>query len=206
MKLRIRPLIIHCVGRNGLCINGNKLEVGEKRILRDGDIIGLTKTLRLFQLSYRIGLMPKMSSCEIYKKYFISDVIGRGGCGEVHLCYKISQNKTEETNAKFDLFALKIMAKNFNPMEQKNHDQCLKDLMSEVNVMKKLKDPHVLELIDYFQTPTSLLILVPFMHGGDLLHRIVENDQKRCTEADSKFFFLQILLGLDYMHSQVNRN
>lgn len=37
--LMIRPLIINCQGRNGLYINNQKLFMGEKRMLRDGDIV-----------------------------------------------------------------------------------------------------------------------------------------------------------------------
>lgn len=74
--------------------------------------------------------------------------------------------------------------------------------MSEVNVMANLKHPHILELIDYQRTPFSIYIMVPFMYGGELLNRIKTSENGRCSEFEAKYMFLQILLGINYMHSK----
>lgn len=77
-KLKIRPLIIHCVGVNGLKINEVRLAAGQKRILRHGDRISLTSNCHLFQIYYN---KPSISilSHNLENDYFVGDVIGHGG-------------------------------------------------------------------------------------------------------------------------------
>lgn len=47
------PAILTCVGRNGLYVNDQKLQVGEKVILANKDSIKLTRNYGLFEVSIR---------------------------------------------------------------------------------------------------------------------------------------------------------
>lgn len=47
------PAILTCVGRNGLYVNDQKLQVGEKVILANKDSIKLTRNYGLFEVSMR---------------------------------------------------------------------------------------------------------------------------------------------------------
>lgn len=193
-----RPMIITNVGRNGLFVNEVKLNVGDKRILQNGDYIGLSKQLRLFRFNYKCTINSKLPKLNLFNDYFISDVLGAGGCGEVRLCYKVQpKKKTSASQEEFETFAVKIIqAQTKTPL----HGSSFEKMMGEVNVMKKLNNPHVLELIDHCQHKSTLIIFVPFMRGGDLLNRISKSPHKKLTEEDSIFFVLQLLLGLQYMH------
>lgn len=37
--------------------------------------------------------------------------------------------------------------------------------------MKKLENPHVLNLMDYYETPEQVFILMEYMEGKDMLYR-----------------------------------
>lgn len=193
------PIVIFCNGRNGMYINDDKLGYGEQRILKEGDDIKLTLNCPFFRISYKITTFPALLS-KAYSNYFIAGVIGSGGCGDVYLCYNIEKEKDgfqQELKGEFNKFALKIVGKTFDGMSNRNNDK----IMGEVKIMQDMRHTHVLKLISYHQGPDGhLIILVPFMKGGDLLHRILNNEQKRLSEFESKYFFLQLLLGLAYMH------
>jgi serine/threonine protein kinase len=191
-------MIITNVGRNGLYVNEVKLNVGDKRILQNGDYIGLTKILRIFRFNYNHIINSKLPKLQLFKDYFISDVLGSGGCGEVRLCYKVQpRKKNDKSQEEFDTFAVKIIQ---SQSKAPLHGDTFEKMMSEVDVMKKLNNPHVLELIDHCKHKSTLIIFVPFMRGGDLLGRITKSPRKKLSEEDSIFLLLQILLGLQYMH------
>jgi serine/threonine protein kinase len=72
----------------------------------------------------------------------------------------------------------------------------------EIDIMRRIDNPHVMEMMGYIDTQSHVIIKMPIMFGGDLLQRIRDSPQKRLSEADSKFFILQILRGLSYMHQK----
>lgn len=137
-----------------------------------------------------------MANCtELENNYFVGDTIGSGGNGSVYVTYEINPNE----EGTFSTYALKNIRKR-NVTGLANIDNFNQKLMREVDIMRRLNNPHVLELVDFFDTPDNLVILLPIMFGGDLLHRIQRSG--RLSERDAKFFFLQLLLGLRYMHKK----
>lgn len=189
----LSPAILTCHGRNGLYINDDKLNLGESQILAHNDVIKLTKKYELFRFSYlntpqELNTLPK--SC--LKKYHIGVQIGSGGCGIVRLIHNLKTAKK---------YAMKVIKKETNPMVRSRVADNAK-ILNEVNIMKSLSHPHVLSLMDYFETPERVIIIMDYMEGNDLLHRITQFDEKRkhLTEPDAKFFFLQACRGLKYLH------
>lgn len=189
------PAFITCKGRNGLYVNGEKLGVDESRILGHNDLIMLTRNIKLFKFCYAqvpldYNLLPK----EALEKYFVGPKIGSGGCGYVHLVYN---RKT------FEKLAMKVIKKETNPMVQPQQaiDENQK-ILNEVNIMRKLSNPHVLGLVDFYETAALVTIIMDYMEGRDMLHRILKYDvnRTRLDENDAKFFFLQACRGLKYLH------
>lgn len=196
------PVLLTNVGRNGLFVNDKKLEVGDQKLLQDGDSIGLTRFYKIFKFSYRTVVPTKIPrNCPVFENYFVGDIIGSGGCGDVHVCFGLTP-KNETSEFGFNTYALKVTKNSFNPMaKNQDKEEFINKIMGEVEIMKKLKNPNVLSLIEHYQMSTQLVIIVPFMFGGDLLNRILKSEKKRLSEDDSKFFFLQLMLGLKYMHA-----
>jgi serine/threonine-protein kinase CHEK2 len=189
----LRPAVLTCKGRNGIYVNDQRVDLDSKRILSHGDVIKLGKNKHLFKFQYTNIPQEFSSLCrDLRKKYFIGREIGSGGCGLVRLIYNL---KTLER------FAMKIVKKEMNPMV-KNRDDVNEKIINEVNIMRSLNNIHVLGLIDSFATDSNIIIVMEYLEGRDLLHRITKHNPKRTylNENDAKYYFLQICRGLKYLH------
>lgn len=189
------PAILTCKGRNGLFINDEKLELDDQRILTHNDTIKLCRKFEIFRFYYQhspqeLSSLPK--SCT--QKYHIGSQIGSGGCGIVRLVHNV---KTLQK------YAMKVIKKETNPMIRQRLENNAK-IINEVDIMKSLSHPHVLSLTDFFETPERVIIIMDFMEGKDLLHRITQHDPNRryLAEREAKFFYLQACHGLKYLHDK----
>lgn len=66
-----------------------------------------------------------------------------------------------------------------------------------VNHMK-LRHPHVISLYEVFLTQEHLVLVMEYARCGDLFGYVYE--QKGLPESESRWFFQQIVLALDYCH------
>lgn len=73
-------------------------------------------------------------------------------------------------------------------------------LEREIKIMKKLKHPHILPLIDVFENKDYIFLILELVHGGELFDRIVEKGNY--TEKDASSIVRQILLAVQYLHSE----
>jgi serine/threonine-protein kinase Chk2 len=195
------PAVITCTGRNGIFVgNSSKMKPGERRILKDGDWIYLLPGIKMFQFAYvksEEGSVER--SCSIHSSYYIGEIIGRGACGEVRKVYNLVPS--DNFAGSFKVFAIKCVEK---PKESlsKDAEESFNALLNEVTIMKKIKHEHVLRLFDVYESSEQLILVFPFMKGGDLLSKILKQPQKCLSEDDSKYFFCQLILGLKYLHSK----
>ena len=58
-----------------------------------------------------------------------------------------------------------------------------------------------LAVVQVFLTPTHLGIVMEYAAGGELFDRIVKAG--RFSEDEARFFFQQLISGVDYCHSEV---
>ncbi|KAL8748764.1 MAG: hypothetical protein Q9184_007102 [Pyrenodesmia sp. 2 TL-2023] len=134
--------------------------------------------------------------------YFSCGQIGEGSCGEVH---KVTDTRTGQ------LYAAKYAGKlsNKNPRKRKvNHDGRMEAIRNEVAIMKKLSHENVMKLVDFLETPQLTLVMPYYRHGS--LERWCKRDgmkpkdlrhpQYRLKPGDRVNVFMQILLGLAYLH------
>ena len=56
-------------------------------------------------------------------------------------------------------------------------------------------------ILQVFLTPTHLGIVMEYAAGGELFDRIVKAG--RFSEDEARFFFQQLISGVDYCHSEV---
>jgi serum/glucocorticoid-regulated kinase 2 len=67
--------------------------------------------------------------------------------------------------------------------------------------MKKLQNhPFVVKLQHAFQSEDYLHIVVEFCSGGELFYLLQKKG--RFTETEARFYFCEMLLGLEYIHTQ----
>ena len=71
-------------------------------------------------------------------------------------------------------------------------------VFQEVYLLKKIKHSNVIRLLEVFESPKHLLIVMEYAGGGDLLKLIKKRGGLK--EQDSKFIFKQIVYGLSHIH------
>jgi len=71
-------------------------------------------------------------------------------------------------------------------------------LTREINIMQKLRHKSIIQLIDIFETPNDLFLVLELVYGGELLDQILERGSY--SESDAANLIRQVLEGIAYMH------
>lgn len=112
----------------------------------------------------------------------------RRSVGKVKLALNTEQN---------ELVAVKIVRKDF--LDSKPNLR--RKVQREIAVMKLVEHPHVLRLMDVFETNSHLFLVIEYAEGGELFDYLVERGKLEPEEALR--FFQQIISGLDYCHRRL---
>ena len=115
-------------------------------------------------------------------------IIGRGGFGRV---WKV---KLKSTN---DFFAAKVMskAKIISSRSEEN-------IMGERNILSKIHHQFIVNMYFSFQDYDNLYLLMDLLSGGDLRYHLSHKKPCVFNEIQTKFFISNIILALEYIHSQ----
>ncbi|KAL3842219.1 hypothetical protein ACJMK2_020258 [Sinanodonta woodiana] len=114
----------------------------------------------------------------------IDGLLGKGKFGKVQKC---KEHKTGR------LLAVKFI---------KIHDsQMKKDVLNEIEIMKCLQHPRLLQLYDAFEGKDNVCLVLELITGGELFERVI-NDDFILTERASVMFLRQICEGMEFMHSK----
>jgi len=73
-------------------------------------------------------------------------------------------------------------------------------IMSERNLLSKLKHPFIVNMYFAFQDFSKLYLVLDLLTGGDLRYHIAKI--KTFTEPQTKFIIANLILSLEYIHSQ----
>ncbi|KAK2935819.1 Protein kinase domain [Fusarium oxysporum f. sp. vasinfectum] len=77
----------------------------------------------------------------------------------------------------------------------KGNEQMVYD---ELEMLQKLKHPHIVKFVDWFESRDKFYIVTQLATGGELFDRICE--QGKFTEKDAAETIKQILLAVDFLH------
>jgi len=116
-------------------------------------------------------------------KYEIGKELGRGGFSVVK---KAKNKKSGE----------EVAVKCINKKNLKKDE--LQLLTREISIMQKLRHKSIIQLIDIFETPSELFLVLELVSGGELFDQIVERGSY--SEHDAANLIRQVLEGIDYMH------
>jgi len=119
---------------------------------------------------------------EITDFYVFSEEIGRGSFSVVR---KGRHKETGKT------FAIKCIQKRLIKIQL---------LEREIQIMKCLKHPNILPLVEVFDNKDFIFLVLELVTGGELFDRIVERGNY--SEKDASSIVNQILQAVQYLHSQ----
>jgi len=122
----------------------------------------------------------------IKKSFRIKDTIGTGYSGVVNYAFSMDRK---------DICALKRVNK-----EKFSHYEGL-DCTDELDMLKSLKHPNVIQLFSFYDTDKYLYLELEYAAGGNLFDRLYDNDYgKALNEFQAKCIIFQMLKAVEYMH------
>ncbi|CAH8856153.1 unnamed protein product [Trichobilharzia szidati] len=185
------PLVfIHDLSSNGTFVNGCKIGRNKKRPLNNNDEISVSlKNLKCYIFSdFSCACISYPS--EVTDKYTVSKHLGRGAFGEVRLAF--DKEYCEK-------YAIKIVQKKNFSILSKFGKPFTGSVAAEVDILMRLDHPFIIQIYDVMDTPEALYMVLELVEGGELFDRIVSLGQ--LNELDSKFFFLQMAMAVEYLHN-----
>jgi serine/threonine-protein kinase ULK/ATG1 len=75
----------------------------------------------------------------------------------------------------------------------------LKNIQSEIDIMKMVSHENIVKLHDIYQTSNNMYIITEYCEDGDLYHFLLQ--RKKLPESEAKKYLKQILKGAKYLHS-----
>ena len=130
------------------------------------------------------------------KQFDLIKMIGKGGFSNVYegkflilLIFLVRHKLTGK------IYAMKIIEK--ESLEKENK---VKQVLNEKNIMLQLESPFIVKLYWSFQSKSKLPFVMDFCAGGELFYHL--HNVGKLTEKQAKFYFAEILLGLEYLHKK----
>ncbi|CAM9234537.1 unnamed protein product [Discosporangium mesarthrocarpum] len=124
-----------------------------------------------------------------FKAYKLGPVIGFGACSTVHEATRLREP------GKGKKFAVKVISKKTLAKDRKPH------LFREVNIMRSLKHPNILEIYQFFQDePKNYYLVIELIHGKELLNRVIMKNSY--TEKEARDVSRVLLNTICFLHSK----
>lgn len=120
---------------------------------------------------------------EVYDISGESEILGTGISGAVRVC-------RHKVNGK--LYALKTLS-----LENVNTKKAAL-LRNEVAIYLKLDHPNIAKLIEVYESPDAIRLVMELCTGGELYDRLAE--RKKYSEADAAHVTQQMLAAINYCH------
>lgn len=136
------------------------------------------------ELEPRPPVMLKSSRLE--DAFDVHDEIGKGKFGVVR---KVTERSSQ-----------KVYAAKYITPSSRSSGSSREDIMREISIMNQLHHKRLVGLVDAFDTPGNIIMIMEYVTGGELFERVAETD---ClTEKEASFYMYQLLQALQHMHSK----
>ena len=130
-----------------------------------------------------IANLPMTTTLDFYK---LGKPLGKGAFGKVYLgIHKLSGLRV----------AIKTIEKSYMQDERTR-----KKVFQEVYIMNKIHDKNVIRLLELFESPRHLMIVLEYAGGGDLLQLL--RARGRLTEQEARPIFKQIIDAVIACHKE----
>jgi len=116
--------------------------------------------------------------------YGFGKVLGQGSFGKVRLAWQ-------------RLAGTKVAIKSYEKSKM-TEPQHWKRVQQEIKLMEKLNHPHIIQMLEMIDSPKRIHIVMEHAGGGNLCTYVKQ--RKRLAEPEARKIFIQLLLGIEYMH------
>jgi serine/threonine protein kinase len=123
----------------------------------------------------------------LYENFEVLELLGEG-----HFA-KVKRAKHKESG---QFVAIKFIDK----QQIISDEHQLSALFSEINIMKSLKHPHIVRLLDVYETDDKLCLIMELVTGGELFDKIVERGSY--SERDASLLMVAMFHAVKYLHSK----
>ena len=117
------------------------------------------------------------------KIYIKTKLLGNGAFGEVWLAHHKDLDRD---------FAMKIIKK------RKNKSSEEKEILNEIEILKKLDHPKILKIVDFYSTQKKYYIITEYCPEGELFNEIIKVG--KFDEGQAAFIINQLLKAITYCH------
>lgn len=121
--------------------------------------------------------------------FLIVRCIGKGAFGKV-LLVKKSTNPAKT-------YAMKIMKKT-----DIYQNKLVDNIVLEKTILQKNKNSFVVNLKYAFQTSSKVYLVMEYLAGGELFNLLRKHN--RFPEEAARFYFAEVLMGISYLHKEMN--
>ncbi|KAL3149981.1 hypothetical protein ABBQ38_013337 [Trebouxia sp. C0009 RCD-2024] len=123
-----------------------------------------------------------------HSTYYEAELIGKGSFGEVIRAIQVN------TEPPLDV-AIKLLERGSQVRGYRTAIQ------REIRNQSCLEHPMIISLKEVFLTPTHLALAMEYAPNGDLYHYVsTHRPQKWLLEDHARYYFQQLIIGLDYCH------
>ncbi|RHY30428.1 hypothetical protein DYB32_006933 [Aphanomyces invadans] len=127
-------------------------------------------------------------------KYEIGKTLGEGTFGKYVYVSMIAVKYAVNTETD-ERVAIKVLDK--DKIQKQNMGAQIK---KEISIMKMVRNRHVVVLKEVLASRTKIFIVLELITGGELFDKIVS--EGRFNEETARFYFRQLVNGVEYCHSQ----
>lgn len=131
----------------------------------------------------RLDIHHNITDSLVRETYEFCENIGKGASGEV---MRVKHHQSGES------FACKIVKKD-------NHMNDLDSMLTEIDIMKRVRHRHVVCMYELYESPKCLWIILELVTGGTL-HQYLLNVEDYTEELAARHV-RQMLQGIHYLHS-----
>ena len=130
----------------------------------------------------------------IAREFLVEEFLSKGSYGEVYRIRRILDDK---------LFALKVFSKSKSSSPRETSSERL--FRKEAEILRAVKSTHIVNYEAFFETSSSIFILMEYCAGGDLLQymsKVKELTGHNMPEQDCSLVMAAILKALKTLHQE----